>query len=479
VIPRLVALLLLAGIVVWVLQRRRSAAAAMRRGGGDGDLFDELQQHFEQVEQAREQASHWSDGEVRLAVEQYLFKIAHSDDDGDLGRQIAQQPQLARKHALATLRDPDMQTRLQKRERSETPWVRACRLLDAAPTREAVPFVRELLDDREEPIRRQAWRWLARIGSDDVADELVRGVTAPADASTRACIVIGLREADEDGRLGTRVRERLFEPLLEHLDGYDTRDVPALLLRWDRERALAGFARRGLLEASHPEFGYVVQAMAAAGQSLPREQLLALLQQDPGAFATSTFRAFGTMLGRLRDPQDEATLLRHMGATDERAEAAAAGMLAHSGIDDWFDRLQARRDRWTETERRLDAMRRVEDEVCSGGFVQYFALASGDGWQEAVAGFDEVQDPLRAELVRQAAQRLSGAAAGSREQRLAQLEALGEDEPFADLDERYTGPRTDIDVVLTRYMLAHLTELRAAWDRQRLDDGPRGGGPFG
>jgi len=464
VIPRLIAAALLVAWIVWVVRRRNARRAAAEP---NGDLFDEMQAHFDTVQAAREHARHWSDGEVRLGVEKYLFKIPHSDDDDDLGRQLAQQPELTARHVRRTLRDPDMQTRLQKRQRSETPWVRACQLLDEAPTAENVPFVRDLLDDREEPIRRDAWFWLARIGTDEVLDDLVRGISDPPDESTRSWIVIGLDHADQQGRLTERGREALFEPLLDHLDGYDTREVPQFLLRWDQDRAMRAFEQRGLLEPTHAEFGYVAQAMAAVGLSLPRERLLSLLAQGPAEFTTSTFRAFGTMLGALRDPEDEATLLRLMAGTSDVAEAAAAGMLAFHGIDDWSDRLEARRGRWTEAERRVDAMRWVENEVCNGGWSQYFFNSAGAAWPDALAGFDEVRDEHRATLLREAIARFPTEPSPDRDQRMAQLAALSQDhgeDPFEALDERYYQDRVDIDVVLTRYLLAHLPELRVVWE---------------
>lgn len=467
-IPRLLAALVLVAWAMWVVRRRnqRRAAEAARDTNGERDLFGEMQAHFALLEDGREKARYWSDGEVRLAVEHYLFKIVHSDEDDDLGEQLRQQPERTAQHVRRTLRDPDLQTRLQKRERGETPWVRACRLLDSAPSAENAPFVRDLLDDRGEQVRRDAWHWLARIGSDEVLDDLLRGVQTPPDASVRAWVLIGLVAADRDGRVSAHARGALFATLLDHLDGYDTREVPALLLRWNQERALAAFAERGLLDQDHPDFGYVAQAMATAGLSLPRTQLRTLLAAGPEAFTTSTFRSFGTMLGALRAPEDEAVLLRLLAGSSDAAEAAAAGLLAYHGIDDWFDQLTRRQGRWSEAERRIDAMRRVENEVCNGGWEQYFFSSAGDAWRHALAGFDAAGDDRRADLLREAVARFDTEPSADRDRRMEQLSALtknADDDPFQTIDRRHLEDRVDIDVVLTRYMLANLRELQQAW----------------
>lgn len=461
----LVVIIVTAWTVVRWLRNRPQGEPGFGDIAKDPDLFGEMQQHFDQIEDGREQARHWSRDEVGLAIEVFLFKIPHSDDDQDLGSQLAQQPEVTATLVRATLRNRDMQTRLQKRERNETPWVRACMLLDNAPSADNVPFVRRLLDDPTEDIRKDAWHWLAKIGSDDVINDLVGGISDPPDDSTRSWILLGLAWSDRDGRLTDDARGILFEPLLDHLSGYDTREVPAFLLRWNRNRALQCFADRGLLDPAHDEFGYVAQALADAGLALPREQLLELLQNGAESYTTSTFRAFGTMLGTLRDPADEGTLLRLLAQGGDVAEAAAAGLQTYHQIDDWSEQLEARRDHLSDLERRIDAMRWVENEVCNGGWTQYFFNSAGAHWRDALAGFEEVGDTHRADILREAVATFPTEPAAARDlrmQQLAELETDNED-AFDNLDSRYFKQRIDIDVILTRYMLAHREHLTTTW----------------
>ena len=111
-------------------------------------------------------------------------------------------------------------------------------------------------------------------------------------------------------------------------------------------------------------------------------------------------------------------------------------------------------------------MRRVENEVCNGGWEQYFFSSAGDAWRHALAGFDAAGDERRADLLREAVGRFETEPSADRDRRMEQLSALtknADDDPFQTVDRRHLEDRVDIDVVLTRYMLANLRELQQAW----------------
>lgn len=189
-----------------------------------------------------ETAKRWSDGEIRIGVEQFLMKV----DDGSalhpLARQLAQQPERTAAQVLQMLRDPELQSRLQRRRHGQTPWMRACMLLDLAPAEEHAEFVRRLLDDTEEGVRRDGWRQLARLGSDAVVAELERGVAEGA--AVRECLARGLRDAIAAGRISVDGRRRLFTALTTHVDSVEF-DVLRVLKLLDEGRAKDEFGRRG------------------------------------------------------------------------------------------------------------------------------------------------------------------------------------------------------------------------------------------
>ena len=140
------------------------------------------------------------------------------------------------------LRDPELQGRLQRRRNGQTPWMRACMLLDVAPAEEHAEFVRRLLDDAEEPVRRDGWRQLARLGSDAVLAELERG--AAESAAVRECLARGLRDALDAGRVSADGRRRLFAALTAHVDPAEF-DVLRVLAQLDEGQAKNEFAARG------------------------------------------------------------------------------------------------------------------------------------------------------------------------------------------------------------------------------------------
>lgn len=189
-----------------------------------------------------EAAKHWSDGEVRIGVEQFLLKVDEGSALHPLARQLAQQPERTAAQVLRMLRDPELQSRLQRRRNGQTPWMRACMLLDAAPAEEHGEFVRRLLDDAEEPVRRDGWRQLARIGADSVLAELERG--AAESAAVRECLARGLRDALAADRVSAEGRRRLFAALTSHVDPVEF-DVLRVLTQLDEVRAKDEFASRG------------------------------------------------------------------------------------------------------------------------------------------------------------------------------------------------------------------------------------------
>lgn len=257
--PRLLALLAFAVMAGWLWVRwTRSATRNVAEAPHDGNPTanptpnptPKLEPERDRPRPARqrislrelEAAKRWSDGEIRIGVEQFLMKV----DDGSalhpLARQLAQQPERTAAQVLRMLRDPELQSRLQRRRNGQTPWMRACMLLDFAPADEHAVFARRLLDDSEENVRRDGWRQLARLGSDGVLAELERG--AAESAAVRECLARGLRDALAAGRVSAHGRRHLFTALTTHVDPVEF-DVLRVLTLLDEGRAKDEFGRRG------------------------------------------------------------------------------------------------------------------------------------------------------------------------------------------------------------------------------------------
>ena len=128
------------------------------------ELWQSLQEFYQQQDRELELAKYWSEDEVALAIEAYVFKLQHSSDDGnDLFRKLQQQPATTARIVLQVVADPDLQIRLRKERRGEPAIYRACQLLMEHPTEHAIPYVQRLLAADNEDVQRAARDWLARL----------------------------------------------------------------------------------------------------------------------------------------------------------------------------------------------------------------------------------------------------------------------------------------------------------------------------
>jgi hypothetical protein len=210
VIVRVVALLLLVTLVGWLWMRRTRSAS------NEPDTATTAAHEAASPAKPRgprhevEAARYWSDGEIRLAVEQFLFKLEQASAGHPLARQLGQQSGRTIAEVVRVLRDPELQMRLQRRRQGQTPWMRACLLLDQAPAAAHAEFVRRQLDDADEAVRLRGWLQLARIGADVVVGDLERGVAESASGVRRARL--GGRLSALRRRASTGARRRRTSP---------------------------------------------------------------------------------------------------------------------------------------------------------------------------------------------------------------------------------------------------------------------------
>ena len=170
-IPALLRLLAAAAVVAllvyWLRGSKRSQPSESRSQPtpeDTPDLVASLQEFYQQQDRELELAKYWSDDEVALAIEAYVFKLQHSSDDhDDLFRKLLQQPETTARLVLQVVTDPNLQARLRKEPRGEPAIYRACQLLMQQPTRAAIPYVQRLLTAQDESVQQAARRWLAQL----------------------------------------------------------------------------------------------------------------------------------------------------------------------------------------------------------------------------------------------------------------------------------------------------------------------------
>lgn len=442
--PRLWLALALLAVIVWLIRRHRTAPAAPADDPGTGT--EGLGAADDRDLRA---ARHWSADEVRLGVERHLFG-GEQDHDPHLSDRLLQQPGRTLACVRRVLDDPEMQMRLWRRRDGVLPWARACELLDHRPQPSHAGYFRMLTDLDDRPLRRSAWRWLARTGSAAATEPLLRGLD-DEDPEVRLAVLRGLLDADLDGRVDDALRTACVEPLVEHLDAHvDELAVAArLLLRVAPERALHELDERQLLDPASPAGAACLGALLDEHHLLPRERLLQLWPRAALPSAAASARAvLLRMLGHHRHEDDEARLRGALAAEDPReVEAAAAGLRAFHGFDHWRRVLLDQRpaDGLVPAERQLLAASEMDREVRRAGFASWLGRTTAEQRADALAALVTGRDPDRRQLLEQA---LANDAAPH---------------AHARLDDAWRAVRPSIDVTLTRVMLAHGDALRAAW----------------
>ena len=470
-------------VIVRLLRRRPTgsprAAGTSRAGGaaaesetvgsaaaGSSDLWASMNAHFEQQDRELEQARHWSDGEIRLAVEQYVFKLAHSDDDvDDWLAKLRQQPDKAAREALRQANDPDLQSRLRKEPKGQPALYRACELMMLAPDAAAAPQIERLLAAHQPEIRHDALRWLPQVAALSDVGPLVEAVSA-ADESAQQQVFAGILDRGHDQ--GRELAPRLFEPIAAALENVrDARSVELaarVLLRWDADQARQQIELAGLLRPDHALFATTLDAMREEAQLLPRDVLLELWQQldhddPPQAAATAIL----VMLASHRD-QDDLALLRDVSAREHQVAAAAAeALLAFDGLERWrtAHHEDSSESRPAEAQAAL-ALLGYHGNVSSGGHDRFFSHASGDWWRTALAALETAQDIPRREILREALARFAEPPSTDRDTRQTQLATLTRTNGavFDDLDARYRALDVPIEVAVTKLVLANPDAFR-------------------
>jgi hypothetical protein len=149
-------------------------------------------------------------------------------------------------------------------------------------------------------------------------------------------------------------------------------------------------------------------------------------------------------------------------------KGASAGYLDSFDLEGYRDRIwDLEKENGYESlsipQRYYSAVFMCDAEVCNGGFAQYFVNSSGDRWRDAVAGFEAMGSTERLRLVRSAISQFGpDGPSTDREIRQEQLSKLyrRNDTCFEDLERQYFASNEVIDVIATRYVIAHPDDFR-------------------
>lgn len=468
-ITYLLRLLLLAFLVLGAITALRRLAGAKHRNkpapkDKQADLWTGMSEHFEQLDQDLAAAKHWSRDELALAIEQYVFKLQHSDEDNtNLLQRITQQSDTAVPMVLKMLGNPDMQTRLRKEPRGEPALYRACQLLMEQPSERAIPYVRKLLAASNDTVTYTAFYWLGSIANKSTVADLLKGLQCDQPAQISR-IAAGLLHGKHSPK--SYIATQLFEPLGTLLAKYpdDCSDtIPELLLSWNPSKALTSFELAGILQPTHPRFAKTLDSMRRSRAWLPREHLLSLWQGIESETTKSREATVALqMLACHKHEEDQRLLLHILDRTDPSSSAAAMALLTFHDIDDWVINVSAKQrgQRSTAAQAAL-CIWDYTSNMQAGGHSRYFFNSGGNDWQLTIDSLRRAGDNQRADVLTSATECFSPALSTDREVRRNQIAELSpaQSQRFADADKRYAQADTPPETIITRFILVNLSDF--------------------
>ena len=470
-------------IVAWSLSLRGPApgpeASPKEPGFRDvvknPELWREMVAAGEDVEREAEAARRWSDEQVARAVRWYVMDVKNSRHAWDKLTVLQKLGARTRTEALRILGDPALRARLLEATKEdehslpEAPFNRLCQLLDRPPP-ETVSLIVPFSEAPSSQVRKDAAELLGGIGTDE-ALVAVRKSLRDSDQYVRSAALRGLTAAVKENRVGAAGRRDRFESGLRLLaEGNNADEAAPLLLKLDRERAVAFFLSDGSLSPQSKVLQDVLQLLNEERIPVPRPRLLALVSEldKPELKYPQTYQLHEVLraLGRHKVPEDRELFNGYLPHSDEQvAKGAAAGLLASHGLEDFRQRIWEPRGGkgLTVPQRRCRAVSLLDSEVCNGGFSQYFFNSSGDDWRDALAGLEAVGSKERLAIFREALARFGPAGPSEdRETRMDQLAKIAnaEDALFDPLDSRYYKSTEVIEVMVMRYVLKNPDAFR-------------------
>lgn len=442
----------------------------------DPSYWEHTSHAFEEAEKAEEAAKKWDDATVDRAVTAYLFETTSSRDAWIERRQLEGLEGRTHRRILELLAGT---TPYQKWVTPtgedilpEAPFHRACDLLGDTPPSEAIPLLAPFLDDKDESIRQEAALVMGKTGSPAIVPYLKRALSDP-EKYVRGYALSGLKWAKTSGSLAPEIAEALFDDVLQLVEREENGDDSTeVLFALDPKRAAEVFLSPATFRPDSRILHDALTTMANGGVSVPREQLLELIEtlrsgeiKYPKEYILC--QALG-LLGLHRHP-DDLKLLEMLQDHPDRTVAvgASSGILTWHGLQGFEERLEERKDKGgyaslSRPQQLYNAVFILDGEINNGGLDQYFVNSSGDLWRDALEGLKAMGDLKRAGVLEDATAKFGkGGPSTDRRTRQKQLAAIAraDENALEALDARYYSEEP-IEVIANRYVLANPEAFR-------------------
>lgn len=348
-------------------------------------------------------------------------------------------------------------------------------LAELAPNN-AIRAIAPLVNDKDEEIRKHAALAVGAIGTDE-AVALLETCCRDEDAYVRCFAMMGVLRALDADRISDGFRKgafRAIEPLVYRGDNTTGGEAPRCLLRLDRERAASLLTSPMNLDAERERLHEALRELRDFEVTVDERALLSIesavadrADEYPFSYVLCEILQ---LLARIDSDAARRAITRNINSGSREVRTAAAHALAASrGIKKPFEfafaRLSSRG--WsgiTGPQRQVLVIRELIDEVCNGGFMQYFANSSGSRWRDALAALKEIGAEKDHALLKRAAA-IVGPEGPSNidDDRHLQLSRVSKTDMriFSPLEAAFYQDERDREVLLLRYIIQHPSDFGA------------------
>lgn len=461
----------------------------------DSALWRTLEAGGYRAERAVDQADRWDQNKIDTGVAFYVFNGSPPDGRSHLDRELVALAPETFPLLVEILNEELLREELvvldEDLDYDNAPIIRICNLFDGRMPEEAIPLIRPFLESPEFSIRQACAAALAGCGAPEVLPDIRRVLLE--DEGNHSKLFEALRLARRSRRLSKVVVDGicldLEQMVIENLDSESNEDsqklmeVMGLLNDLEPTRATRFLTSPEVLNTNVQNLHRVLYVLQDREIDVSRERVLEIIAElQTREVAEPDDMALGEayhLLGTFRQRKDEELLRQQMESQNEAiADGAIDGLLAmhdqEDVIDSLFHRTYSETAEFTREEQLYLAVNRFDEEMNSGGFVQYFEITVDDDWYEFsgeayLVGRDQWKDALD----------------GLREMKLHEHAVLlekgialfGKDLPLADRSARweavqsihaddlikltilYTDLEEDVELAQKRYLVNHLDKF--------------------
>lgn len=274
-----------------------------------------------------------------------------------------------------------------------SPLDQVCSMIDRVHLPDVVAPLAKYLELKEPAYRKAAATALARLAAPETIAPTLRALDDPSDEVVEGAIM-GIAQSVNQKSFDKPFLVAIFPGLVKVLarpSGPKDRDVPKLLLKIDRRRAIKVLRSAEVISFGNPYAAYSLSALNAAHVKVGHELLMPFLEAAKPREAEGRYFSYCSALiayGANPDGETEALLRAELKSPHSIVRyGASQGLAALAGAPNPLrfcrgKHTDAAFKKWTKPQRNAYVATCYESEVYNGGVMQYFDNSAGARWKE-------------------------------------------------------------------------------------------------